>query len=51
MPGLSDSTLGYISSGISIFLVLGVGVNYYLSTNYKLYASAQGAKTVYNTFT
>ena len=51
MPGLSDSTLGYISSGISIFLVLGAGVNYYLSTNYKLYASAQGANTVYRTFT
>lgn len=51
MPGLSDSTMGYISSGISIILILGAGVNYYLSTNYKLYASAQGANTVYRTFT
>ena len=51
MPGLSDSTMGYISSGISIVLILGAGLNYYLSSNYKLYASAQGASTVYRTFT
>ncbi len=50
MPGLSDSTIGYISSGISVLIVLGAGFNYYLSSNYKLYASAQGANTVYNVF-
>ena len=51
MPGLSDSTLGYISSAISLVLILGSGLNYYLSSNYKLYASAQGANTIYRTFT
>lgn len=51
MPGLSDSTIGYISSGISAIIILGAGLNYYLSSNYKLYASAQGANTVYKVFT
>lgn len=36
IPGVSDSTLGYISSGISVLIILGASVNYYLSTNYKL---------------
>jgi hypothetical protein len=48
IPGLSDQTMGYISSGISIILILGGVGNYWLTTNYKLYASAQGASTVYN---
>lgn len=50
LPGFADSTLGYISSGISIVLILGASFNYYLASNYKLYASAQGAKTVYSVF-
>ena len=35
--------LGYL-------IILAAGFNYYLSSNYKLYASAQGANTVYNIF-
>ena len=50
LPTLSDMTFGYISSGISIVIVLGGLLNYYLSSNYKLYASAQGVKSVYGIF-
>lgn len=50
IPGLSDQVLGYISSGISLLIIAGAGINYYFASNYKLYASAQGAKTVYNVF-
>lgn len=48
IPGLSDPVLGYISSGISLLIVIGAAINYYFASNYKLYASTQGAKSVYN---
>jgi hypothetical protein len=50
MSGLSNSTIGLISLGIAIVLVGGTYFNYYLATNYKLYASAEGVNTVYNVF-
>ena len=50
LPGLSDKTIGYISSTIAIIIILVSSINYYLSSNYKLYASAQGAQTIVGIF-
>lgn len=47
-PGISDSTVGYISSGISLIIIIGAGINYYFASNSKLYASTQGVKSAYN---
>jgi uncharacterized membrane protein (UPF0136 family) len=46
-PGFSDSTIGYISSGISLIIIIGAGINYYFASNSKLYASTQGVKSAY----
>jgi len=46
LPGISNITLGYISSGISVVIILGGLLNYYLSSNYKLYASAEGINSI-----
>lgn len=50
IPGLSNQTMGFISSLISIIIVALVSFNYYMTTHYKLYAAATGAKTVYGIF-
>lgn len=50
-PSFSDSTIGYISSGISLIIIIGAGINYYIASNSKLYASTQGAKTAFNLIT
>ena len=50
-PGISDSVVGYISSGISLIIIIGAGINYYFASNSKLYASTQGVKSAYNIIT
>lgn len=50
-PGISDSVVGYISSGISLIIIIGAEINYYFASNYKLYASTQGVKSAYNLIT
>lgn len=48
--GLSSNTIGLISLCVAIILIGGAYFNYYLTTKYKLYASAEGIGTIYNTF-
>lgn len=44
-------TLAMIAMGIGAVLITGCYFNYYATINYKMYASATGAKTVYDVIT
>jgi hypothetical protein len=48
IPSLSNKMVGLISSAVAIIIVAGAYYNYYLTTQSKVYASAQGAQTIFN---
>ena len=50
IPALSNTATGSILLSFAVLALAGAYLNYYLTTNYKLYASAQGAQTVYSIF-
>lgn len=42
---LRYKTIAYVMFGIAVILLLGTGVNYYMSSRFKMYAAAEGAST------
>jgi hypothetical protein len=42
---LRYKTIAYVMFGIAVVLLLGVGVNYYMTSRFKIYAAAEGAST------
>lgn len=50
LPTMNNITISIISIVIAILLVSSSYYNYYMSKNYRMYASAQGIGTIYNVF-
>ena len=50
LGAMSNTMIGSISIIFAIIIVLGSGINYYLTEHYKFYAAAQGAETAYSMF-
>jgi uncharacterized membrane protein YeaQ/YmgE (transglycosylase-associated protein family) len=44
---INNQLVGSISSGVALFIISAVALNYYLTTHFKLFAAAEGAGTVY----